>query len=188
MNRSTQPPLLRLVRSSPDCDVHDGGTSPMTTSHVACDRPDLTDWAARGGPLPLRLAAHVTTCPACAGRVRRVNQVHASLMLLRTQAAPPDLLARANGRAMRFLRRATRASQAAQRLLSMRPNLTFWQRTQIHLARMSIGAAAAALALLMRAGVLAGIEQTREAGEQLVAAQWEHIDPHGQSFGPRSLT
>jgi hypothetical protein len=137
----------------------------------------------------MRLAAHITSCPGCADKVRRINQVHASLMLLRTQAAPADLTARANGRALRMLRRAARASAAAQRLLVMRPGLNRWQRAQIHATRLSLTAAAAVVMLVVRAGTLMGFEQTRILGEQLAASHWErHIDPNAEFFGPRSLT
>ncbi|HON67305.1 MAG TPA: hypothetical protein PLS23_12490, partial [Phycisphaerae bacterium] len=139
-------------------------------------------------PLPLRLAAHLRECPACAERVRRVSEVHAGLMLLKTQTAPPALTARANARALRFLRRAARASRAADRLLRMQPGLNRWQRAQIHVARYSLGAAAALLLLVIRAGTIMGIEKTRALGEQFVDAQWRHIDPDGKSFGPRRLT
>jgi hypothetical protein len=164
------------------------GLGEAGTPRIACNRPDLADWSVRGGPLPARLASHVNTCPACADRVRRVNEVHASFTLLRTQSASPNLLARANGRALRMLRRAARASAAAERLLRMHPQLSTWQRAQVHMARMSLGAAAAVLVLCARMGILAGFEQTRQMGEQLAATHWErHIDPGGQFLGPRDL-
>lgn len=154
----------------------------------ACMRADLEEWTSRGGPLPARLAAHIAQCPGCAERVRRVNEVRASLILLRTQPAPPELTARANARALRFLRRAARASRAAQRLLRMRPGLTRIQRAQIHAARVSLSAAAAVLILVIRTGTVMGFEQTRILGEQLVVARWDrYIDPGGESFGPHHL-
>lgn len=156
---------------------------------AACRRVATDDWAARGGPLPTRLAAHVAGCPDCAEMVRRVSHVHASLMLLRTQAAPADLNARANARALRMLRRAARASTAARRLLQMRPDLSRWQRTQIQVARLSLTAAAAVMMLVLRTGTLMGFEQTRLLTEQLAAAHWDrHIDPQGEFLGPRALT
>ncbi len=109
-------------------------------------------------------------------------------MLLRTESAPPELAARANGRALRFLRRAARASAAADRLLKMRPGLAPWQRTQIHVARLSMAGAAAILMLVVRAGTIMGFEQTRVLGEQLAAIHWErHIDPGSEFLGPRNL-
>jgi hypothetical protein len=138
-----------------------------------CDRTDLANWTSRGGPLPLRLQLHVARCPGCEAQVRRVNRLHASFALLRTQAAAPDLLARANGRALRMLRRAARASAAAQRLLVSRPNLTVLQRVHIHAARLSLSAVAAGLALLVRAGLLAGIDQTRTLDKYLATRNWD---------------
>ncbi len=167
----------------PPVQPPDAGAAPR------CDRADLKDWASRGGPLPARLAAHVMNCPTCATQVRRVNQVHASLTLLRTQSAPADLNGRANARALRMLRRAARASSAARRLLIMRPHLNRWQRTRIHMARMSLAAAAAMIMLVVRAGSLMGFEQTRLLREQLASAYWDrHVDPYGEFSGPRSLT
>jgi hypothetical protein len=69
----------------------------------------------------------------------------------------------------------------------MRPDLNRWQRAQIHAARYSLGAAAALLLLVIRAGTLMGFEKTRTLGEQFVDIQWRHIDPDGKSFGPRNL-
>jgi len=110
-----------------------------------------------------------------------VNEVHASLMLLGSQPLPANLHARANGRALRMLRRVTRASEAASRLLRMRPNLTPWQRAQVHLARVSLGAVAATLMLMARVGILAGVEQTQSMGQTLASAHWDrHIDPDGE--------
>jgi hypothetical protein len=152
---------------------------------ATCDRRDLTEWSIEGGPLPIRLAAHIRNCSACAAHVRRVNEVHASLNLLQSMSIPPDLPARANGRALRMLKRVARASSAAQRLLRIRPNLTRLQRAGIHLARMSLGAAAAVLTLLMRAGLLTGFEQTKQMGQALALRHWEqHIDPGDGSMGP----
>src|SRR5206468_2597137 len=119
-------------------------------------------WRAGGGRLPARLAEHATGCPTCAAQVRVSTQVHAGLMLLSTQCPPADLTARANARALRFLRRAARATAAAQRLLRLRPTLSRYQQACIHLARMSVGAAAAMLGLIVRAGILTGFERTRE--------------------------
>ena len=156
---------------------------------ATCERADLKAWAQQGGPLPMTLSEHILDCSACADRVRRVSEVSAGLMLLCTQTPPLDLTARANGRALRFLRKAARASTAAQRLLRMRPHLTPWQRASVHMARLSVGAAAALLTLLMRTGVLSGFEQTRQLGEQLAQRHWERqIDPTGEWMGPRSTT
>lgn len=174
----------------PDARSGGRGRAPSDAAGPSpCVRADLANWTTRGGPLPVRLAAHIVSCPGCADRVRRVNQVHASLMLLRTQRAPAALNARANARALRFLRRAARASRAAARLLRMRPDLSRWQKAQVHAARMSLAAAAAVMILLIRTGTLMGFEQTRILGEQLAAAHWDrHIDPGGEFMGPRSLT
>jgi hypothetical protein len=154
-----------------------------------CERADLHRWADGGGPLPARLANHVITCAGCADFVRQLSEVHAGLTLLSTQTAPPDLHARASARALRFLKRAARATAAAQRLLRMRPQLTPYQRAYIHLSRVSVGAAAAVVMLAMRSGLLTGIERTRQAGEQLAEAHWQrHIDPNGEYLGPHSFT
>jgi hypothetical protein len=154
----------------------------------SCDRPDLAEWSTRGGPLPPKLASHLLQCPGCADRVRRLSRVQASLMLLRTQAVPSELVPRANGRALRMLRRVARASEEAKRLLRTHPNLGRWQRAQIHMTRLSLGVAAAGLVLLTRATIFTGLDRTRELGETLATRHWEqHIDPDGEWFGPRGM-
>lgn len=145
---------------------------------VVCDRTDLSRWSDEGGPLPPGLANHIAHCEACSEQVRRINRVHASLALLGNQPLPANLHARANGRALRMLRKATRASEAAGRLLRMRPDLPFWQRAQVHIARASMASAAAFLVCMMRIGLLAGIEHTETMGQTLASAHWDrHIDP-----------
>ena len=153
-----------------------------------CERADLIAWSQQGGPLPTSLTNHIATCSACAERVRRVNQVHAGLMLLRTDRVPTNTRARANAKALRMLRRAARASKAATRLLRMRPDLSPWQRAQVHLARVSLASAAAVLLVAMRIGIFSGFEHTRQLGQQLADAHWQrHIDPDGEFLGPNDL-
>lgn len=162
--------------------------APSRKLTTACNRADFDDWAGRGGPLPTSLASHVAHCSACAAQVRQVSQVHAALGLIRTEAVPVDLTARANGRALRMLRRAARATAAAERLLRMRPNLSVWQRTQIYAARLSLTAAAAGLTLIVRMGLFSGFEQTQEIGRTLAMRHWErHIDGTGEWLGPPPL-
>ncbi|UCD28234.1 MAG: hypothetical protein JSV03_14265 [Planctomycetota bacterium] len=152
----------------------------------ACQRRDLTDWSLRGGKLPALLAWHIDECPGCARQVRRVNQTHASLALLRTQPTPRQFWTKSNNRALRMLRRIARASAKANHLLRIGPNLSRWQRARIHIARASLGAAAAFLIMFMRAGVFTGLEKTQDYGEALASLHWErHIDPDGEWFGPR---
>lgn len=164
--------------------VQQTGHSPAPS---ACRRADLEAWADRGGPLPARLARHVRECDACAAHVRRVSEIHVGLTLLCTQSPPTSLSARANGRVLRFLRRAARASEAAHRLLRMRPEMSPYQRAYVHMARLSVGVAAALVMLVVRTGLITGFEETRNLGEQLAEKHWErHIDPNGEWFGPRN--
>jgi hypothetical protein len=154
-----------------------------------CGRADLSSWCERGGVLPERLAAHIQHCAPCADRVRRASEVHLALKLMCTETAARDLTAQANARALRFLRKAARASAAARRLLRSRPDLTRWQKAHLHLARLSMGAAAACLTLIVRAGVNTGFEHTRQIGDQLASQHWQrHIDPDGEWMGPRGMT
>lgn len=153
-----------------------------------CGRPDLLKWSATGGALPRRLSEHIRLCPGCADQVRRVSTVHTGLMLLQNQPVPHGLRTRANGRALRMLRRVARASEAAGRLLRLRPNLSPWQRAKLHIARGFCGAVAAALVLAARFGVMSGIDRTRDLGEQLAAAHWSrHIDPNNEFLDPPRL-
>lgn len=163
--------------------AHD--TSGQAPSVISSQCRELAGWAEHGGVLPARLAAHAGRCPRCADRVRLVNEVNAGLTLLRTQSLPANLHARANGRALRMLRRVARASSAAARLLAMRPHLSPWRRAQLHVMRVSLSGAAAVLALCARAGVNAGFDRTRDLGQQLASAHWErHIDPNHEWFEP----
>ena len=153
-----------------------------------CSRPDLLKWSDTGGSLPRRLSDHIRLCPGCAEQVRRVSTVHAGLTLLVNQPLPHELQSRASSRALRMLRRVARASNAAGRLLRMRPSLSPWQRVKLRIAQSCLGAVAAVLMLVVRVGMVAGIEETRDLGEQLAAAHWDrHIDPNNEFLDPPSL-
>jgi len=144
----------------------------------------LANWSVDGGPLPIRLSEHVKRCAACQAQVDRVNRVQASLTLLQTQALPPNLHARANGRALRLLRRAERASAAARELLCCRPDLPYWQRIQFQVTRLTCGVAATFLLLMIRTGVIHAAEETRDMGQTLAAMYADrHIDPDGTGTG-----
>lgn len=132
----------------------------------------------------MTLAFHVVRCPGCADQVRRMNRVFAGLNLLRHEPVPVGGIHRAHARALRMVRRAARVSEAAQRILRMRPNLTPWERARIHAARYALAATAAGLLLVSRAGLLSGFERSRTLGHQLAALHWErHIDPEGEWLG-----
>ena len=153
----------------------------------ACNRWDLAHWVVRGGAIPNRLADHLRHCPGCAASVRHVSRLHASMLLLQTQPLPANLHARSNGRALRMLRRAARASAAASRLLRMRPSLSRWQQAQLHITRAACGAVAALMVLTVRTGILCGIEETREVGQTLAALHWDrHIDPAREWINPKT--
>ncbi len=163
-------------------------TSEQGLSLSGCSRPDLLKWSDTGGSLPRRLSDHIRLCPGCAEQVRRVSTVHAGLTLLTNQPLPHELQGRASSRALRMLRRVARASREAGRLLRMRPNLSPWQRVKLRIAQGCLGAVAAVLVLVVRAGMVAGFEETRELGKQLAAAHWDrHIDPDNEFLDPPSL-
>ncbi len=155
-----------------------------TSSPAACDRPDLLAWAENGGPLPVRLAEHVQNCPGCRERVRRANRVHAGLMLLRTAAPPRTLSVNSHGLALRMLARVTRASQQARELLTTRRELSRWEVVRLYTTRVSMGLAAAVLLLVVRTGVMLGINTGCRAGQDLANVYWDHVDPEHEWINP----
>jgi len=117
-----------------------------------------------------------------------VSTVHAGLTLMANQPLPHEMQGRASSRALRMLRRVARASREAGHLLRMRPNLSRWQRMKLRIAQGCLGAVAAVLVLVVRFGMVAGFEQTRDLGQQLAAAHWDrHIDPNNEFLDPPSL-
>lgn len=153
-----------------------------------CGRADLAVWVQTGGPLPGRLQRHLAGCPHCARVVRQANAVRTGLALLRTQRVPPHLTRRSGERALRMLRRAVRSSRAARRLLAIRPDLPLWRKAQIHVVRLSAGAVAAGLFLMLRMGTLAGFQGAHHALRGLGSVHWNrHIDPGHKWMGPFPL-
>ena len=153
-----------------------------------CDHRRLDRWIGRGGPLPADVAAHVEHCERCARRVRQANEVFAAMALVRTLPVSAGLIRRGGGRGLRMLRRASRVSLEARRALAARPGLTYWQRTQLQVTRVSLGLVAAALLMVMRTGIIDGFERTRAAGARLAQEHWDkHIDPEREWFGEDRL-
>ena len=150
-----------------------------------CDAAAWDDVIDHGGPLPSRLLLHIAECPACAKRVRQVNEVRAGLTLLRTQTVPRQLVPRTHGKALLMLRRATRASAAAKLMLDARPHLRWGQRVHLHVARASMAAVAAVLLIMVRFSFRMGTEQTVRISEQLAQLHFErHQDANGEWLKP----
>ncbi len=153
-----------------------------------CDRRDLERWTDYGGPLPMSLASHLQRCDGCANYVRRVSKVHSSLTLIRTHSMPQRVLPGGNTRALRMLRRIVRASDEATRAVAGKPGLTTLQRVQLHVTRLSAGFAAAAILLVMRVGIVGGIEHVQNVGENLAESYWDnHSDPENDWLRPDRL-
>lgn len=169
----------RPTETAPGIERTEGQRKPLCGAGRGMAKA-LAQWSVEGGPLPIRLSTHIEQCPTCRAQVARFNRVQASLTLLRTQALPPNLHARANGRALRLLRRAERASAAARDLLRCRPDLPCWQRIQFHVTRLSCGVAATLLLMMIRVTVVHAAEETRHMGETLAAMYADrHINPDG---------
>lgn len=169
----------------PDHVMGTDNTPARTGLPSACPSTDMHRWISRGGPLPARLTDHARSCPVCAERIRQINRVHAGLTLLGAQAVPVRTTSAANLRAMRMLRVAVRRSAAAARLLRSRPRLSWAQRAQLHMTRMTLASAAAGLMVVLRFGAIAGWERVEADGQRLAAAHWErHVDPTGEWMGP----
>ncbi len=125
---------------------------------------------------------HMAECPECAALAAQIGSVHAGLLLMRGQIPRQDLLARANQRALRFLRRVARATRAAERLRHARPQTSTWDRVRPYAVRYGSSAAAALLMILLRTGVFEAFDDDVALAERVVAHYVEtYIDP-GESM------
>lgn len=137
----------------------------------------LARWIDKGGPMPIRLARHVTACPACAAWAARVARVQGALTLLATGAAPVGILGRANDKALRMLTRRTRQDDQARELRGAKPPAKFWPTIEGPTSRAAATAAAAMVILSLNAAVADGMEQTRDMAQALADCHYErHID------------
>lgn len=157
------------------------------TESLGCGRRDLMRWADRGGPLPSSLERHIRRCNDCAQAVRRCKEVHAGLTLLRTQTMPVGVVPEGQSGALRMLRRTERASKAALRMLQSKRNLTPWQRAQLQVTRLSMGAAAALLVLVVRTGVIGGIEKAHTTGTTLADRYYSQMSLTDEMQNPRDM-
>ena len=137
----------------------------------------LIRWIDRGGPLPARLARHVSTCPRCLAWATRVIRVQSALTLLETSSPPAGLLGRANEKALRMLARQEREGPRADRLRRAQPpgKITHWLGES--LSRMGAVAAAAAIVLSLRAGLTKDLATAHQIAEALGDSHYQrHID------------
>ncbi len=137
----------------------------------------LLRWIDGGGPLPDRLMKHLRVCPRCLEWATRVIRVQGALTMLETSAPPPGLLGRANEKALRMLVRSQRDSPQAEHLRRARPPTNVAQWLGESLSRMTAVAAAAAMILSLRAGLMNDLAQAHRLAEALGASHYQrHID------------
>jgi len=156
-----------------------GGTSHKHVGDCRCRRA-LMRWLEKGGPVPPRLAAHLSRCEPCWQWASRMARVQNALTMLATESAPVGLLGRANNKALRMLARQLREGKKAERLRTAKPDAPLWTRLEGPLTRQASAAAAAMIILALRAGINEGIDQVHDWAQPLAQTHFErHIDDQG---------
>lgn len=117
-----------------------------------------------------------TSRPAQPPPVPMANRarLRSAMDLLQGTSPPPRLLARANARALRMLRRTIRASEEARQLLHDTPRMD--RRFVVHrLRQVALSSAAVIAMVILRMGMLTGLEEGRRLTELLAQT---HVDRH----------
>ena len=102
------------------------------------------------------------------------TQLQLAMELLKGTSPPPRLLARANTHALRMLRRTIRASEEARQLMHNTPRMD--RLFVVHrLRQVALSSAAVIAMVILRTGMLTGLEEGRRLTELLAQT---HVDRH----------
>ncbi len=102
------------------------------------------------------------------------SRLRSAMELLQGTSPPLRLLARANGRALRMLQRTIRASEEARQLVHNTPRMD--RRFVVHrLRQVALSSAAVIAMVILRIGMLTGLEEGRRLTELLAQT---HVDRH----------
>ena len=116
----------------------------------------LSAWARR----------HAAECPRCRRALVGYGRLRLGMMMLKTQPHAPDLLMRANRRAIAGMKHTLRERPEAHRLRRMRPRRTLRERTGRYALSVSHAAACLLVLILLRAGIMGSMDAFQSKGRQ----------------------
>ena len=132
-----------------------------------------------------RLREHALHCPHCRQRLLGVNRLQMGLTLMQTQVHAPDLLMRANRRAIAALSYTVRDLPQAEVLRHAQPKFPWRQRMARYGQSISHAAACLAVMLCLRLGIFQSVTKLQE-GTQRMAQEYQahHIGDALNDDGP----
>ncbi len=157
-----------------------------------CRRLRIVLYAAankRFGPDAGWFQKHISGCPRCQQRLVAYRRVDLALSLAKTQPHKPDLLARANARAIAVLKHSLRAEPEAENLKTKLPEAKFPEMFRGCWRSFANAAACVAIVLLMKIGVLSSMDQFNSTGQNSIKQYYtRHIgeDMAGEIFTPEA--
>ncbi len=123
------------------------------------------------------LANHIANCPSCQRRVSGYNRLELALSALKSQSHSIDLLARANEKTLRHLKRNVRNVPVAMQLKNARPRESFLAKYTGRIQGISNSAACLAIFILLKMGIFNGIHTIEDKGQHIVCNYYDnHLD------------
>ena len=106
-----------------------------------------------GGVWPDWLLRHIANCPRCRRRMQAISRADLAMALLKAQPCKPDLLMRANKRALAMLKRDARNTTEAQAACHMLPKPSAFVRARKYFQPIVNAAACLVVVALVRVGI-----------------------------------
>lgn len=113
--------------------------------------------AGKARPWDAWVRRHAESCPRCRRRLQGLGNLQTAMMLLKTQAQGPGLLARANRHAIAALHHDIRALPATQALRNAQPRPPLVQRLAAKSHYILQAAACLAVAMLLRVDLISPV-------------------------------
>ena len=124
-----------------------------------------------------RCSSHIASCPRCQKRLAAVGRVEVGLCLMRMQPHTPDLLARANTSALKYLTRSLRQRPQAEQLRHAVFGPGRLEKATPLLERLIHIAACLFILLMVRAGIINKMFQIKEQGTAVMQNYYaRHLD------------
>ena len=125
----------------------------------------------------LRLEDHVMNCPRCQGRLVKVQRVETAIRTLLTQPLAPNLLQKANQRALNMLRRDVRETEPAEKLRKAEVRTDWTMRHRKLLDSVFNTAACLAVLVMLKTGIFSSMKDFKSDSQSIVQNYYaKHLD------------
>lgn len=112
------------------------------------------------------ISNHIAHCTRCQQRIASLGRIQLALILVKTQMHSPALLKDANSMAISVLSKKVRNSSKAQKLRSIQPAPTLFEKAGRYRSSLLNAAACLAILILLKIGIFSSMESFNSRSEQ----------------------